>query len=293
MPLDFQMITKAVFGPPSPFFRMLKNLKKREEGRRYFSHFKESTNFADYSMNLIVDIGNSVAKLTVMCAGEPTYATTISADGWAAIEEIAQRFPLAGCAAVCVGSQRAVAEKALRTLPCPVLWVTGNTPSPLVMSYETPQTLGADRLAAAVGAWVLFPGRELLVVDAGTCITYDRISGSGQYLGGNISPGKNMRLEALHTFTAALPRVAPDCEILEIGKDTPTAIMSGVEWGIRFEVEGYIRKWKELKPGLQVVLTGGGAASLATYLGLEVKTDAYLIARGLDKILDHQTEPIF
>lgn len=292
MPLDFQIVTKPIFGNLRPLFRMLKNLKKREEGQRYFSHSKESANFADYSMNLIVDIGNSVAKLTVMCSGEPIYSAAINADGWAAVKDIAQRFPIKACAAVCVGSERTVAEQALSTLPCPVLWVAGDTPSPLTISYETPHTLGADRLAAAVGAWTLFPGHELLVIDAGTCITYDRVNASGQYLGGNISPGRNMRLEALHTFTAALPRVASDSEILEIGKDTPTAIMAGVEWGVRLEVEGYIKKCTARKSGLQVVMTGGGAAALATYLGPNVKTDAHLIARGLDSILRYQAEPI-
>lgn len=293
MPIDFQGVAKPIFSRLRPVFRMLKNLKKRAEGQRYFSHFKESANFADYSMNLIVDIGNSVAKLTVMYSGEPIYATTINADGWAAVRDIAQRFAIKACAAVCVGSGRTMAEQALSVLPCSVLWVAGNTPSPLTISYETPHTLGADRLAAAVGAWTLFPGRELLVIDAGTCITYDRVNASGQYLGGNISPGRNMRLEALHTFTAALPLVAPDSEILEIGKDTQTAIMAGVEWGVRLEVEGYIKKWTECRAGLQVVMTGGGAATLAAYLGPEVKTDAHLIARGLDSILRYQAEPIF
>ena len=138
----------------------------------------------------------------------------------------------------------------------PLLW---DTPIPIRNGYSTPQTLGMDRLAAAVGAWCMKPSNDLLVIDAGTAITFDFVSAQGEYRGGNIAPGISMRLKALHEHTGALPLVLPQGEAPVLGRDTETAIRSGVINGMRFEIDGLIRELRSKYPSLLVFLTGGDA----------------------------------
>lgn len=166
-----------------------------------------------------------------------------------------------------------------------VLHVTGLTPTPLRMAYGTPRTLGADRLAAAVGAAALLPGQHLLVVDIGTCITYDIVRGGHTYVGGNISPGLHMRLHALHEHTAALPLVDPEGDTPMVGYDTPTAIRAGVMHGMRAEVLGIIARLRGEYPGLQVWLTGGDTLGITSADGLPLHRDSALVARGLYNII--------
>ena len=172
-------------------------------------------------------------------------------------------------------------------LAMPVLYVTGQTPAPVAVLYRTPATLGPDRLAAVVGAVTLQPGRPLLVVDAGTCVTYELVDAAGRYVGGNISPGLDMRLSALREHTARLPLVAPMGDIPAMGYDTETAIRAGVVRGIQFEIEGYIRHYREKYPDLFVFLTGGNRLNFDTRLKNCIFADKYLVPRGLDRILEY------
>ena len=134
---------------------------------------------------------------------------------------------------------------------------SGKTPVPVVSSYKTPLTLGADRLAAVVGANWLQPDADVLVIDIGTCITFDFINAAGVYEGGNISLGPTMRLRALHEFTARLPLVERKGETTLLGQTTETSIRNGVVFGIKYEIEGYIKQMLEKHPRLFVYLTGG------------------------------------
>jgi type III pantothenate kinase len=176
-------------------------------------------------------------------------------------------------------------EAALRALPCPVLRVTGQTPAPVTVCYRTPETLGADRLAAVVGAVTVMPHTPLLVIDAGTCITYDLVDASGRYLGGNISAGVEMRLEALHARTARLPRVEVDGDVPDMGYDTETAIRAGVVRGIGFELQGFIRHWQKRYPDVRIFLTGGDRYAFSDALRRDILTDSHLVARGLNRLL--------
>ena len=143
----------------------------------------------------------------------------------------------------------------LGKLPVPILWLNCNTPLPVTNLYETPETLGYDRMAAVVAANDQFPGKDILVIDAGTCITYEFIDSLGQYHGGNISPGLWMRLKALHQFTGRLPLINAEGRLPDMGKDTETAIRSGVKKGIEYEIAGYITAMKHKYPELLVFLT--------------------------------------
>ena len=157
-------------------------------------------------MNLTIDIGNTRTKIALF-DGE-TFVREEKFENTDAehLLNVVKEKEAEGLAFCSVAAENPLLVEALKQLPYPVLEVKGTTPAPVTVAYRTPETLGADRLAAVVGAVTLKPQTDLLVVDAGTCITYDFVDAAGNYLGGNISPGVEMRLEALHNCTARLPR---------------------------------------------------------------------------------------
>ena len=167
------------------------------------------------------------------------------------------------------------------------------TPVPIVNRYDTPQTLGQDRLAAAVGAKSICPDENLLIIDAGSAITYDFVSDKGEYLGGNIAPGLKMRLTMLQRMTKKLPLVEVDeNELIPLfGKNTRDAIAAGVVRGIAYEVKGYMRTLQTKVPQFQTFLTGGNAPyvlnNVRTSRNEERKLhyEKYLVLRGLNEIL--------
>ncbi len=192
-----------------------------------------------------------------------------------------------------VGSVRdltASEEASLGRLPFPILRLSPDTPVPITNRYRSPQTLGSDRLAAVIGASSLKPGKDLLIIDAGTCITYEVIDARGNYWGGNIAPGMQMRLRALHEFTARLPLVDAEGEVPGMGYDTETAIRSGVLRGMKYEIEGYIKSMRSKFPNLQVFLTGGDHINFDTNITNIIFSDKYIVPRGLNKILDYNLE---
>ena len=181
-------------------------------------------------------------------------------------------------------------EEALAGLPFPLLRFTPETPVPITSRYRSPETLGSDRLAAVVGASSLRPGKDLLIIDAGTCITYEVIDARGNYWGGNIAPGMQMRLRALHEFTARLPLVEAEGEVPGMGYDTETAIRSGVLRGMKYEIEGYIKSMRSKFPNLEIFLTGGNRINFDTNIKNLIFTDKYIVPRGLNKILDYNSK---
>jgi len=156
---------------------------------------------------------------------------------------------------------------------------------PIQNAYRSPETLGLDRLAAAVGAWTLAPGRASLIVDMGTAITYDFLDRNGVYRGGNIAPGIWLRLKVLHEETAALPLVEAQADFPEMGTDTETAIRAGVMQGIWYELEGYRKKYIAEDEGLVIFLTGGDI----NYFERKAKSGIFaarnLVLTGLNRIL--------
>jgi type III pantothenate kinase len=165
------------------------------------------------------------------------------------------------------------------------------TPLPIVNRYRTPETLGKDRLAAVVGAFQQFPNAHCLVIDAGTCITYDLLDDAGIYPGGNIAPGIAMRLRAMHAFTARLPAVQPagDDEGW-LGDTTETAMRRGAQMGAALEIEGYIALCRSRIGRINVILTGGDADFLAKKLKSKIFVNHHLVLMGLNKILNYNVE---
>eukprot|EP01034_Spumella_vulgaris_P018100 gene18100-23108_t len=129
------------------------------------------------------------------------------------------------------------------------------------MGYHTPETLGPDRLAVAIGGYSLYPGQNVLVLDFGTCLKCDFVSHSGRYEGGSISPGLQMRFKAMHTFTAKLPLLnrPENFPPHPIGRSTAESMQNGVLLGMLAEAEGMVGRYRELYPDVQVLVTGGDA----------------------------------
>lgn len=191
----------------------------------------------------------------------------------------------------CVSDVSPEYSKALAELPFSIMeFKSGITPIPIINKYSTPLTLGADRLAAAVGANALSPGRDILIVDVGTCVTFDFVNSAGEYLGGNISPGPTMRLKALNHFTARLPLVERKGSTPDIGVDTETAIRSGVLNGIKYEIEGYIHYFLAKYPQLFVYLTGGVHLNLHFSKKIYTFADDFIVPKGLNRILEYNNE---
>lgn len=156
---------------------------------------------------------------------------------------------------------------------------------PFTNKYETPETLGPDRLAVVAGAKSFFPDVSLLCIDAGSCITYDILNADNEYLGGAISPGLMMRYQALHTFTGKLPLVEhTDFNVLT-GRNTQQSILAGVQNGILGEVEQIVEQYEKQYPRLQVTLSGGDTAFFEKRLKCNIFAHPELVIKGLYHIL--------
>ncbi len=241
-------------------------------------------------MNLVIDIGNTVAKIAVF---DGTTIIDVVYDSNITLEQLPVVCRKYSCDRAIVAAVIDLSEQILERLallPFPILWLNEKTPLPVENLYETPQTLGYDRMAAVVGANEQFPDKNLLVIDAGTCITYEFIDASGRYHGGNISPGMQMRFKALNQFTGKLPLVLSEGRCLEMGKDTETAIRAGVLKGMEYEISGYIMTMKYKYPQLLVFLTGGDDFSFDTNLKSIIFADKFLVLKGLNRILNYNND---
>lgn len=242
-------------------------------------------------MNLIIDIGNTAIKTAIFDPeGKMVEELTADNDDLGKLDTLILRYkPSKGILSTVIPLNREM-ELKLQSLPLKLLRLNAQTPMPLTLRYRTPQTLGTDRIAVAVEAAAQQPGRDLLIIDSGTCITYEFVSAEGEYLGGNISPGIRMRLKALHAFTGKLPLVDRHGDIPEIGYDTETAIRSGVILGIKREIEGYIHDLKVKKPQLLVFLTGGNQLNFETNIKSGIFADRLLLLKGLNRILEYNDQ---
>ncbi len=243
-------------------------------------------------MNLIIDIGNTMAKLAAFEGNslvEVVYDANVTLDH---LPLFFRKYVFERAIVATVIDLSEEVEARLGALPIPLLRLGADTPLPVQNLYETPATLGYDRMAAVVGANEQFPGRDILVIDAGTCITYEFIDAAGRYQGGNISPGLQMRFKALHQFTGRLPLVKAEGRCTPIGKDTDTAIRAGVLSGMKFEIEGYISRMKHKYPELLVFLTGGDDFSFDTNLKSIIFADRFLVLKGLNRILNYNNGKI-
>ena len=242
-------------------------------------------------MNLVIDIGNSRTKFSVFDQRIEVYSST--GDELLPVHIIAllKKFPLI----------KKVIVSTVKNFPPELksylsenfnhfLELNEGTPLPLENKYLTKNTLGNDRLAAAVGAAYIYPNSNILVIDAGTALTYDIVTETNLYMGGNISPGIEMRYKALHQFTGRLPLVEFREFIGLFGQSTHDAIHAGVQNGIINEVDCTINSFKEIYKNLYVIITGGNANFFDKKLKNSFFVHYNLVAIGLNRILEHNGE---
>lgn len=236
-------------------------------------------------MNLVIDIGNTASKFYLFDNGQLVRHEQEFGHELRLLAKMGEETEAAIISSVV--TLPAEAEVRLQTLPCPTIRFNSATAIPVSNLYRTPETLGSDRLAAAVGAWMQAPGKPLLIIDAGSCITFDFVSADGAYLGGNIAPGLHARFRAIDDYFPRLPLVEPEGATPELGIDTETAIRSGVIEGMRHEIDGYIDHFREKNPSLLVFLTGGDLNHFVNTIKSPIFADQILVPRGLNHILDY------
>lgn len=238
-------------------------------------------------MNLVIDQGNTVCKLAVCSAERIIDVYSVLHPDIDTLRSILARYPQIDSAVYStVGRWEDAFPNVLSQLIAHVVIISANTLVPLVINYDRAK-LGSDRLAAIVGANYLSPERECLVIDAGTAITYERITASGIFVGGNISPGLYVRLKGMHNFTSRLPLIEDMTPSIGLGNDTVSAMTRGVVLGVVYEAEGYIRSLRAEHPTGIVYLTGGDAEIIQKYFDTDVVVVPDLVLHGLNQILEY------
>jgi type III pantothenate kinase len=241
-------------------------------------------------VNLVIDIGNTVAKLAVFDKEEVVEVLRGSNHSLDCLTMLCNKYPIEKGIIASVITLSNTIRKQLAKQSVPFLELTYRTPVPIENLYKTPETLGMDRLAAVVGANYLCPNRDLLVIDAGTALTYEFIDAKGRYWGGNISPGIYTRFKALSACCDKLPLIEKGGDLPEFGYSTETAIRAGVIKGMEFEISGYITLTQKKYPDLLVFLTGGDKFSFDTNLKSIIFADRFLVLKGLNRILNYNVK---
>lgn len=244
-------------------------------------------------MNLVIDLGNTSAKFSVFNQGELMDVSQFKIGKGLSLKIIHDKLKdfqnITACILCSVIDHPIEIDDYLQQTYPRFIKFSQKTKVPIENSYGTVETLGLDRLAAAVGANVLFPQQNILVVDFGTCIKYDIVS-NATYLGGSIAPGMLMRYRALNEFTDRLPLIQPKENIVPTGKSTEESILSGVQFGIGSEVQGIINHYKEQYTDLKIVFTGGDAKYFDSVPKNNIFAAPNLVSRGLNEVLRYNEQ---
>lgn len=236
-------------------------------------------------MNLIIDAGNTRVKIAVFEKDKLIEVNVIDKKRiLSELKKIVKEFKISFGI---LSSVSFISEKKIQKLEKLVdLMVLSSTTSvPFINLYKTPKTLGVDRIALVVGAVKKYPKKNILIIDAGTCITFDFVNQQSEYLGGAISPGIEMRYKALHVFTDKLPNLEKKIPLNLTGSNTNESINSGVVYGVINEIQGVINQYKLKYSDLTVVLTGGDTNFLAKQLKSSIFANQNFLLEGLNEIL--------
>lgn len=240
-------------------------------------------------MNLIVDAGNTYVKVAVFQEDKMLAHESFKKELFQKkIEKILQEYTAIDKMITSSVTKFSDATKEfLKKLPIEVHKLTHNTKVPFQNKYTTPKTLGVDRIALIVAAVTQYPKQNVLVIDAGTCITYDFKTKKEVYLGGGISPGIQLRYKSLNLLTANLPLLETKMPKNYIGDSTENAIHSGVSVGVITEIDGIIDRYKEQFEHLTVILTGGDTNFLAKRLKNTIFANSKFLLQGLNNVLEY------
>ena len=235
-------------------------------------------------MNLIIDIGNTLVKYAVFNNDQLVEILKTSEIETGKVNTLIKEFDIKN---VIISSVR---EEMNWNLDVEVIHLSHKTSLPINLNYKTPETLGKDRIANIVAVSEEYPNKNAVVIDAGTCITYDFINKNKEYLGGRISPGLEMRYKSLNEFTELLPKLSVSGESKFIGNDTDSSIFSGVEQGILAEVHSLISGFRKENEDLIVVVTGGDTFFFENALKNSIFADENLVLKGLNIILKYNED---
>tara|TARA_B110000879_G_scaffold112308_1_gene150043 strand:+ start:155 stop:859 length:705 start_codon:yes stop_codon:yes gene_type:complete len=232
-------------------------------------------------MKLIIDIGNTLVKYAIFSSDEIVIIYKKNDVEISFMKDLIQKHNVND---VIISSVR---DKVDGDFGIKTLYLNHLTPLPITINYETPETLGNDRIANVVAASILYPNKNILIIDAGTCITIDFIDQNKEYQGGRISPGIEMRYKSLHKYTSNLPKLTISNTAQQIGKDTNSSIVSGVEKGVVAEIETIIDDFKNENEDLFVIVTGGDTFFFENTLKNSIFADQNLVLKGLNEILKY------
>ena len=239
-------------------------------------------------VNLIVDIGNSTTKLAVYRGSERLFLARLDTPDSEAFRKEIKEYDIERAI---VSSTKIIppgfSEQFLAGIPF-IHFLSHSSRLPFKMEYETPETLGTDRIAAVAGGCSAFPGTDLLIIDAGTAITYEYLL-NGVYKGGNISPGLKMRFSALNRFTERLP-LDPPYDITIPGKNTAGAIAAGIVNGVIYEINKYIRTFAKEHTFFRNILTGGDGGFLNERIDHRIEYMPEIVIDGLNNILEYNAK---
>ena len=241
-------------------------------------------------MNLIIEQGNTATKVAVYSKDQMEFASVYEDFSDSDLIQIITQYPLKNGILSTVIESKTDLITYLNNRLERFYFFDGNVRLPIDIRYQTPETLGKDRIAVAVGAHFLQPGKDLLVIDIGTAVTYEVVESPGIYLGGNISPGMSIRFRALNRFTERLPLVKEKDNVPLLGTSTETAILAGVVNGLVYEIDGYINELLCRYPGLYVFLTGGHAFYFEKRLKNTIFAVQNLVLIGLNRILEYNVD---
>jgi type III pantothenate kinase len=240
-------------------------------------------------MNLIVDIGNTSTKLALYKDRKRISVSRINDLTCEELEKKLADYKI----------RRAILSSVKELPPFITDLFSANIPEvhflsyrsklPFKIEYETPDTLGTDRIAAVAGAYLNFEGENVMVIDAGTAITFDFLLGD-RHEGGNISPGISMRFKALNTYTGRLPLLEKSSDFSFPGRNTTDAILAGVICGVTFEINEYIRTFKKERKKVKVILTGGDGGFLKEKIAHKTYYMPDIVIDGLNYILEYNAK---
>ena len=244
------------------------------------------------TLNLVIDIGNTLTKIALFKDDEIFELSSVYSSYGEQIIETANRMKQSHAVKASIISSVSNNDHAIvdffRNNFKKSIDFTQSTPVPIINLYGSPETLGKDRLAGVVAANSLFKNQNVLVFDAGTALTIDFINASGEYLGGNISPGLEMRFNALNRYTKNLPLLSADKETNNLfGRSTRTAIINGVQNGILYEIKEYILRFRKKYPDLKIIFTGGDTFFFENRIKNKIFADPNLVLKGLNIILNY------
>ncbi|MCX6183376.1 MAG: type III pantothenate kinase [Bacteroidetes bacterium] len=241
-------------------------------------------------MRLAIDIGNTNTKVGWFQGKELSDNRVFEAFPE---DELLQLINDKKCERAIISSVKKLSPEFLKAIAQKqVLLFSAQTALPIEIDYATPQTLGVDRIAAAVGVKALFPAENVLCFDFGSCITTEFVDAAGVYKGGSIAPGMQLRFKSMHTFTDKLPLIAPQQFLTPAitGNSTESCMISGVVNGILFEIQGMISTYQLKYANLKVLFTGGDASYFESLLNMKIFADPHLVLKGLNEILEYNAD---